>query len=336
MAAQDMDPLNPSSFNHRTERLTTGRTYHFVDQVPPGYNRDTPTVLLIHGFPDLWYGWRHQIGPWARKGWRIVVPDCLGYGGTDKPSELSPYAFGSLCRDLVALLDCIGVAKVVAVGHDWGAVIAWRFCLYFPLRVSMVACLSVPYFPPAQSFVPLEDFIKVAPEFAYQLYFVDEASTKEIENNLELFFNLITYSDAEKTRWAYSSVMRDLIRGETEISVSQDLMSSKEFEFYLKSFKNSLAGPLSYYKTWRLRFEEEKEANLPSDLPASLPALFVRGTADPTSPERLASRSKNFVPSLKIINLDGAGHWLMMERRDEVTSLVGDWIENALRGQVKL
>ena len=72
-------------------------------------------------------------------GLRIVVPDCIGYGGTDKPSELSAYTFGSLCRDLVALLDLIGVANAVVVGHDWGAAIAWRLCLYFPLRVSMVA-----------------------------------------------------------------------------------------------------------------------------------------------------------------------------------------------------
>ncbi|KAF9515265.1 hypothetical protein BS47DRAFT_1372078 [Hydnum rufescens UP504] len=337
-----MNPFDPSSFNHRTEKLTTGHTYHFVDQLPPGYNRNTPTLLLLHVFfvfhmdsnPLVRYGWRYQIGPWARRGWRIIVPDCLGYGGTDKPSELSAYTIGSVCCDLAALLDHTGVDRVIVIGHDWGAEIAWRLCLYYPLRVSMVACLSIPFFPPARSFVTLEASVKKAPEFAYQVYFADEASTKEIENNLDFFLNLILYSGAEVTRWAPVSCPPHF-----EVPVMGIHRLIWRFEFYLQAFRNSLAGPLSYYKTKRLRFDEEKEANLPSALPASLPALFVRGTMDPTSQLRHAIRSKDFVPSLKITTLAGAGHWLMVQRKDEVTTLIADWIETTLhtgRSQAKL
>lgn len=109
-----MNPQDPASFHHRTERLSTGRTYHFVDQIPQGYHPSrVPTLLCVHGFPDLWYGWRYQIGPWTRKGFRVVVPDMLGYGGTDKPIHPSEYSTQKLCSDLAALLDLLGVKRAV-------------------------------------------------------------------------------------------------------------------------------------------------------------------------------------------------------------------------------
>jgi soluble epoxide hydrolase/lipid-phosphate phosphatase len=133
-------PQNPASFNHRLERLSTGRTYHFVDQLPPNYQPlTTPTLLCVHGFPDLWYfflcclctpspyriyryGWRYQIGPWSTK-FRVVVPDMLGYGSTDKPQAPSEYSTRLLSNDLVAILDLIGVHEAVCVSF-------WAQCLW--------------------------------------------------------------------------------------------------------------------------------------------------------------------------------------------------------------
>lgn len=128
-----MDPQKPASFNHRTQLLSTGRTYHFVDQIPNQYKpQTTPTILCVHGFPDLWYvhnfschpivftspslfryGWRYQIAPWVLRGFRVVVPDMLGYGGTDKPVEPSEYSMRRLCDDLAALLNNLGLDKAV-------------------------------------------------------------------------------------------------------------------------------------------------------------------------------------------------------------------------------
>jgi soluble epoxide hydrolase/lipid-phosphate phosphatase len=106
--------MHPASFNHRRELLDTGRTYHFVDQLPPNYQPSTPTLLCVHGFPDLWYGWRYQIGPWSTK-FRVIVPDMLGYGSTDKPLAPSEYSTRMLSDDLAALLDLVGVEKAVCV-----------------------------------------------------------------------------------------------------------------------------------------------------------------------------------------------------------------------------
>src|ERR1700733_1567894 len=114
LPASTMDPQNPASFNHRTELLSTGRTYHFVDQLPANYDpKTTPTFLCIHGAPDLWYGWRHQIGPWGRGGNRVLVPDMLGYGSTDMPVYSKEYSTKRLANDLAALLDLLSVQKAV-------------------------------------------------------------------------------------------------------------------------------------------------------------------------------------------------------------------------------
>lgn len=131
-----METNNPASFNHRTELLSTGRTYHFVDQWPANYNSaQTPTLLCVHGFPDLWYGWRFQIKPWVEKGYRVVVPDMLGYGKTDMPLNSDEYSTKKLSNDLAALLDVLDIRKAVIIGHDWGAFTVSRFALWHPDRL---------------------------------------------------------------------------------------------------------------------------------------------------------------------------------------------------------
>ena len=127
-----MNPLDPSSFPRRTEMLSTGRTYHFVDTGSP--TPSAPTILCIHGFPDSWYGYRYQIPHWAKVA-RVIVPDMLGYGGTDKPHDASEYSSKKLCADLTALLDLLDVQRAIVVGHDWGALIAGRFALWAPDRL---------------------------------------------------------------------------------------------------------------------------------------------------------------------------------------------------------
>ena len=101
---------------HHQTCLSTGRSYHYVDQ-KPRQNQHGTTLLCLHGFPDLWYGWRHQIRPWVEAGYRVIVPDMLGYGKTDMPSEASAYSTKRLCDDLAALLDHVGVQKAVSASR---------------------------------------------------------------------------------------------------------------------------------------------------------------------------------------------------------------------------
>ncbi len=104
-------------------------------------------VVLLHGFPELWYSWRHQLGPLAAGGYRAIAPDLRGYGDSSAPQEVEAYCLEEVCGDCLALLDRLGEERAVFVGHDWGATVAWQLALAHPQRVSAVVGMSVPFVP---------------------------------------------------------------------------------------------------------------------------------------------------------------------------------------------
>src|SRR5918992_4634351 len=95
-------------------------------------NGEGRPVVLCHGFPELWYSWRHQIPALAEAGWRAIVPDMRGYGGSSRPAEPEAYDVLTLCDDLVGLLDALGEERAVFTGHDWGATVVWQLAVARP------------------------------------------------------------------------------------------------------------------------------------------------------------------------------------------------------------
>src|SRR4051812_16368126 len=110
---------------------------------------DGPVVVLLHGFPELGYSWRHQIPALTQAGFRVVVPDLRGYGRSDAPPDIADYAISAMSGDVIGLIDHAGVEQAVVVGHDWGADVAWKTAWLHPERVRAVAGLSVPFVPRA-------------------------------------------------------------------------------------------------------------------------------------------------------------------------------------------
>ena len=106
-----------------------------------------PAVLFLHGFPELWYSWRHQIISLSALGYHCIAPDLRGYGDTDAPPSPASYTVHHVVGDLVGLLDHLGIDQAFLVGHDWGAFIAWHFCLFRPDRVKALVNLSVTFYP---------------------------------------------------------------------------------------------------------------------------------------------------------------------------------------------
>ncbi len=104
-----------------------------------------PPVVLLHGFPDFWYGWRRQIGPLAAAGFRVIVPDQRGYNLSDKPPRVADYAISRLASDVAAVLDDLGLARAAVVGHDWGGGVAWLLAARAPERVSRLAVINCPH-----------------------------------------------------------------------------------------------------------------------------------------------------------------------------------------------
>ena len=105
---------------------------------------DGPLVILLHGFPQCWYLWRHQIDPLVEAGFQVAVPDQRGYGGSDRPEAVDAYNIVDLSNDVAGLATALGHEQFLVVGHDWGAPVAWHTALLHAERVKAVAGLSVP------------------------------------------------------------------------------------------------------------------------------------------------------------------------------------------------
>ncbi|KAJ3854198.1 epoxide hydrolase [Lentinula lateritia] len=320
-----MNPLDVSSFNHRTEKLSTGRVYHFIDQLPMDYKKGrTPTLLCVHGFPDCWYGWRYQIKPWVQRGIRVVVPDMLGYGGTDRPENPVEYSTKRLCADLSAILELLAIKKAVLIGHDWGAYTVSRFALWYPDRLLALVILSVPYSPSTLEYVPVKTIAKMAPNLSYQAYFEEQRSTKEIESNLNNFLRVI-YRGPNPTQRLKLVVYHKY---------------PQELDFYNRVFQQGMNGPLNYYRTAFHRHEEELAAKLSPNLPPDLPVLFIWGTRDTTTTSSLIYKAHKFIPRLQDLALEEKGHWILVEARDTITEKIAQWLEDlameARRGKAHL
>src|ERR1017187_1866160 len=110
-----------------------------------------PLVLLLHGFPECWYSWRHQLIALAAAGFHAVAPDQRGYCRTEQPARPDAYTILHLTGDVIGLMDALGEQQAVVAGHDWGAPVAWHTALLRPDRVRGVIGLSVPYRPRGSS-----------------------------------------------------------------------------------------------------------------------------------------------------------------------------------------
>ncbi|KAL5060943.1 hypothetical protein RYX36_032547 [Vicia faba] len=123
---------------HRTVEVN-GIKMHIAEK-----GKEGPVVLFLHGFPELWYSWRHQLTALGSLGYRAVAPDLRGYGDTEAPASISSYATFHIVGDIVALIDSLGVEQVFLVGHDMGAIMGWYLCMFRPERIKAYVCLSVP------------------------------------------------------------------------------------------------------------------------------------------------------------------------------------------------
>src|SRR5918994_2084451 len=128
-----------------------------------------PLILLLHGWPESWYSWRHQFGPLAAAGYRVVAPDQRGYARSEQPPDVASYTLLHLVGDVIALIEKLGEEQAVVVGHDWGAPVAWAAAMLRPDKVRAVAGLSIPPILPG-GMVPAslteEDIQAYAEDFA--------------------------------------------------------------------------------------------------------------------------------------------------------------------------
>jgi len=173
-------------------------------------NKTAPLILFLHGFPDSWYSWRHQLTAMAEAGYYAVAPDMLGCGETDAPTEIARYSQDEMAKDIVGLITALGHEQAIIVGHDLGASLTWQICLLYPEKVKAVIALSIPYGGRALA-KPIPHMRKVfGDKFFYILYFQEQGvAEKEFDANvretlLRIYFSLSAAGSERATQFVAS------------------------------------------------------------------------------------------------------------------------------------
>lgn len=290
-----------------------------------------PLVLLLHGFPESWYSWRHQLEPIASAGFHAVAPDMRGYGKSDKPQAIEAYNQVEVVNDIIGLIPALGYETAIVIGHDWGAPTAWSCALHHPDKVTAVGALSVPFSPRPDA--PPLDTMKVIFKdmFFYQLYFqepgVAEAELEaDVRVSLRKFYHMAS-GDVDITEFQPKPADADLLSDLADPGKPGEWCSDADLDFYVAEFEASgFRGPLNYYRNHNLTWELTEGA--PSTI--SQPAMFMAGDKDGVimmAAEAL-KQMETTVPNQVLHELiPGAGHWTQQEAPEAVNKGILKFLE---------
>jgi len=292
-----------------------------------------PLVLLLHGFPESWYSWRHQLTALAQAGFHAVAPDQRGYcrtgpaRGPGQGDEVSDYTILHLTGDVIALMDALGERQAVVAGHDWGAPVAWHAALLRPDRIRGVIGLSVPYRPRGSS-APIAAMRAGIGDGFYMVYFQQSGvAEEELGRDLHATFRrLLTSASGDGSPGGGPPVIPpgggflDLCPEPVSLP---PWLTSDDIDTYAQEYAESgFTGPLNWYRNLDRNWELTGAWH---HAPVTVPALYVAGERDlvvnfPGAREMLP-HLRDFAPRLREpVLLDGCGHWTQQERPDEVSS----------------
>ncbi len=288
-----------------------------------------PLILFLHGFPESWYSWRHQLAALAQAGYHAVAPDQRGYGQTDRPAEIDKYTQLHLVGDIIGLLDALQEEQAVVVGHDWGGPVAWNAALMRPDRIRGVVGLSVPYMPRGAVSL-LTAMRSILGEGFYMVYFQQPGRAEaELERDVRATIRTLLYS-ASGDAYADHTVAQPVVppgQGLLDIMLPPQTLprwlTEQDIDYYTSEFERTgFSGGLNWYRTieksWELMAAWTGAPVLP-------PALYMAGEHDPVvdfpGSRDLIAHQSTFVPNLKdTLLLPGCGHWTQQERPAEVNA----------------
>jgi pimeloyl-ACP methyl ester carboxylesterase len=290
---------------------------------------DGPPVVLCHGFPELWYSWRHQLGPLAGAGYRVLAPDLRGYGASSSPKEVGAYGSDSLTGDLCGLLDHYGYDQAAFVGHDWGALVLWEMGRLHPERVSSLYNLSVPFSqspgPPTEIFGAIFEG-----KFFYIVYFQPVGPAEaELDADPRHFLRTILYAAGGEAMAEGNALLVDVPREGTRFidtltpapAQLPPWLSEEDVDVYAAAFeKSGFFGPVSYYRNMDANWERSKDLG-PSAF--TMPVGFLTGSRDAVAamlPGAVEAMAGSFPDFRGGTSVEGAGHWVQQERPEETNA----------------
>lgn len=287
-----------------------------------------PPVLLLHGFPELAYSWRHQLPALAAAGYQAIAPDLRGYGGTDKPGGVSDYAIDTLIADVTGLLDALQLPRAFFIGHDWGALLLWQMSLLVPKRIAGLIALNIPFLPrPSVDPVALMRD-RLGRDF-YIVNFQDsgEADRRFAEDPARFIDRMMRRRPI--TRERFDSLPRKqktvslLALLNRPQAAGDSLLDDVELAVYAAAFtKGGFSGPINWYRNWSRNWAASEHV----EQRVRVPALFIGATDDIVVSPAQIEAMRPYVDDLEIQMIDECGHWTQQEKPDELNERMLEWM----------
>jgi len=261
-----------------------------------------PLVVLLHGFPEFWFGWRKQIGALAAEGFRVVAPDLRGYNLSSRPADVADYAADRLADDISGLIRELGAESALLVGHDWGGTVAWTTAMNHPEVVERLAILNAAH--PRR----LQEGLGHPRQLLRSWYF--------------FFFALPWLPERVVRAWNWRFFRRFL-------RDARPAATPEETDRYIEAWSQpgAATGMIDYYRRSVRQSQKQAKAQL---RPISAPTLVIWGQGDRYLGESLAEPARDDVPNLdRVERVPDASHWVHHDEPELVTQLLVDFFENA-------
>lgn len=271
-------------------RTVNGVALHVVEAGPA----DGPLLILLHGFPEFWWGWRDQITPLAEQGYHVVVPDMRGYNTSEIPRGLNAYRLDTLTNDVLALADSFGADRFRLVGHDWGGVIAWHLAASYPGRVERLVVINGPH-----------------PDLWRRVMM--QRATQALRSSYAAFFQLPRLPELVLGASRFR-VMRAVLRRSARDGVFSPDVLDRYVEAW--SHRGSLTAMLNYYRALRRRRLPAEPGRI------RMPTLILWGEKDVALETHVAEAALQACDDGRLEMIPDATHWVHHEEPERVNAAI--------------
>lgn len=287
-----------------------------------------PPVVLLHGFPEIAFSWRHQLPALAAAGYRAIAPDQRGYGATDIPGSVGDYTIQHLVGDVTGLLDACGLEQAMFVGHDWGALVTWQMALLEPARMAGLINLNIPFIPRT----PIDPITLMRQYLGDDFYIVNFQDSNQADLKCDAdpghVFDVMMRRN-QVSRAQFDSLPREkksfsllAALARTELS-GEPLLNKEEHRIYTEAYKaGGFTGPINRYRNWSHNWDSTKDV----EQTVTVPSLFIGAEDDVIVSLAQIEAMKPHVPDLEIHTIKKCGHWTQQEKPLEVNSIMLDWL----------
>ncbi|WP_437594422.1 alpha/beta fold hydrolase [Sorangium sp. So ce1000] len=287
--------LDESKLSHRfTEH--DGVRLHYVEA------GEGPLVVLLHGFPEMWYSWRHQIPALVEAGYRVIAPDMRGYNLSDKPKGVAAYALPELTADVAALIQASGAERAAAVvGHDWGGGVAWAFAMRYPALLERLVILNSPH-----------------PERLFSAF----RTARQLRKSWYMFFFQLPKVPELAARKNDFALLRASVKNDPR---RPGAMSDEDLARYIEAWSQpgALTAMINYY---RALFRPGSRRGKTRPPRVDTPVLVIWGEHDRHLGAELAAPNPALVPNARVARVPDASHFVHYDRPEKVNQLLLEFL----------